>query len=93
MTVAQRVKCYADRDEASICYWRASDGTWLLWLPGCGLGCLKNHQVEEHEDGTISVTPSILVTGGSSGIRRHGFLTLGFWDPCGDDGTQQTVTT
>jgi len=90
MTVAQRISSYADHDEASICYWRAADGAWLLWLPGCGLGCLKNHTIEEHEDGTISVTPSILVTGGSSGVRRHGFLTLGLWHPCGDDGAPAT---
>ena len=40
--------------------------------------------VEEHEDGTISVTPSILVDGHNEGekTQRHGYLTRGIWTEC-----------
>lgn len=40
---------------------------------------LKNHAVEEHEDGTITVTPSLYDTrpGG-----WHGLLRRGVWESC-----------
>lgn len=36
----------------------------------------ENHSVEEHPDGTITVSPSIVVTHGSG---YHGFLQGGVW--------------
>lgn len=82
--IARRIACYEEREESEICYWKASDGTWLLWLPGCGLGCLSRHEVTEHDDGTISVQPSVLTTGHCDGVpvTRHGFLTRGVWNEC-----------
>lgn len=50
------------------------------WFARCPNGLIANlsaHTVSEHEDGTISVTPSIEVTGG--GKRWHGFLERGIW--------------
>lgn len=76
-------KLAVDLDLSSICYWKRSDGAWMLYVPGSGIGDLTNHDVEEHEDGTISVTPSILVT--NARHRRHGYLSRGVWEPCGDD--------
>lgn len=66
-------------------YWKV--GTiWMLYLPGGRIqGNLSNHTIVEHDDGTITVTPSILVEGGENQVRRHGFLTEGVWHPCGDD--------
>lgn len=48
------------------------------------LGTLRNHSVVEHEDGTISVSPSIFI-GGTFGSENkaielfHGFLEHGVW--------------
>lgn len=56
-------------------YCKAPDGTWWVATPEEGvMGPLTEHTVEEHEDGTITVSPSILVTGG-----YHGFLRRGEW--------------
>jgi hypothetical protein len=71
-------------------YWKASDGTWHCVTPNGLLGWLKNHHVEEHEDGTISVVQgpwgsnSILVKGCSmlSGKKVpdwHGCIVHGEW--------------
>lgn len=89
---AKRISGHSELDAKSICYWRAKDGldghagkdVWLLYLPGCGLGDLSNHTVTEHEDGKISVTPSILVTGHEDGksTQVHGYLTNGVWRDC-----------
>lgn len=74
-------------DTQTICYWRDHRGVWMLYLPGGGLGDLSQHDVTEHEDGTITVSPSILVTSPrpAGERRRHGFLRRGVWEPCGDD--------
>lgn len=41
---------------------------------------LASHKVTEHEDGTISVEPSILVTNHHG--SWHGFLERGVWREC-----------
>jgi hypothetical protein len=94
---AKRISGHSELDKSIICYWFVNGfkgtkegGCWLLWLPGCGLGALSKHKVEEHEDGTISVTPSIMVTSYATddGVRlekpiiRHGYLTKGMWNEC-----------
>lgn len=68
-------------DETRICYWKTSGGTWVIYLPGCGIGELRNHRVTEHEDGTISVAPSIRMVGHDNGApsEAHGFLVRGEW--------------
>jgi hypothetical protein len=71
-------------DTTTTCYWR-DRGMWWLYLPGGGVGNLSNHDVQEHEDGTITVSPSILITSTRADRRRHGFLKRGIWEPCGDD--------
>jgi hypothetical protein len=44
------------------------------------LGNLSRHTVTEHEDGTISVSPSILMGGqGTTTAPWHGFLERGVW--------------
>lgn len=71
-------------DTRSMCYWK-DRGVWWLYLPGGGVGNLTNHDITEHGDGTITVSPSILVTSGRKDRHRHGFLKRGVWEPCGDD--------
>lgn len=52
---------------------------WNCTTPNGLYGCLANHNVTEHEDGTITVSPSILV-GGEGGW--HGYLERGVWREC-----------
>ena len=42
-------------------YWKESDGTWSVYTPNGRLGSIAKHTVVEHEDQTITVSPSILV--------------------------------
>lgn len=58
---------------------------WYCCVPGDGvlfrtmIGNLSQHSVIEHEDGTITVSPSILI-GQSTGIKSwHGYLEHGVW--------------
>ena len=63
-------------------------GAWHCIVPaiGCAVGNLNGHTVTEHEDGTITVTPSILVYGGDGKGGKveeyHGYLTRGVWKSC-----------
>jgi len=63
-------------------YGKAIDGTWYAKIPNGphagSHGNLKNHIVTEHEDGTITVSPSILVEYGD-GKSWHGYLEKGIW--------------
>ena len=69
-------------------YGKSRDGIWYCCTPSGTegmLGNLKAHTVVEHEDGTITVTPSILVTVHEKGVevqRWHGFLIKGEWREC-----------
>jgi hypothetical protein len=67
-------------------YGKGSDGKWFGCPPqsldsdGFPLAAnLSNHQVEEHEDGTITVSPSILITAAHRSKLWHGFLERGEW--------------
>lgn len=42
----------------------------------------KIHNVEEHTDGTITVSPSIRQSWTSDGDAWHGFLKHGEWEEC-----------
>lgn len=57
---------------------------WYARPPRGFLGCLSNHQVTEHEDGTITVSPSILIESRDEGgvVIWHGFLERGVWREC-----------
>ena len=54
---------------------------WVCVTPNGHWGSLKDHQVEEHKDGTITVSPSILVTEGVKEPKElyHGYLKKGVW--------------
>jgi len=62
------------------------DGSWYACTPNGHLGNLSAHQVAEHEDGTITVSPSILVTGYDETVKDktvwHGYLEHGVWREC-----------
>lgn len=61
-------------------------GRWLARCPdpGCHTGDLSLHEVVEHEDKTITVSPSILTNPlgeyhDPSSKTWHGFLERGIW--------------
>lgn len=56
-------------------------GTWFARPFGMHMGGLENHDVTEHEDGTITVHPSILIISGRGNgeVRWHGYLERGVW--------------
>lgn len=60
------------------------DGGWVCTTPNGHLGNLRGHAVVEHEDNTITVSPSILVHFGTAGRNGswHGYLEKGIWREC-----------
>lgn len=63
-------------------YGRDVDGIWYARPPWeHASGNLRNHTVVEHADGTITVSPSILITCYPDGepISWHGWLEHGVW--------------
>jgi hypothetical protein len=75
-------------------YGRWTDGTWYGCTPD-GDGCwLRSHQITEHADGTITVSPSIEVSvlegpppatppdTRPKKILWHGHLAKGVWTEC-----------
>lgn len=70
--------------------WKPSENATPMWFcraPGGEgehqrfTGNLTAHDVTEHEDGTITVSPSILVTSYWAGeqFQWHGYLERGVW--------------
>jgi hypothetical protein len=59
-------------------YGRDLRGRWFCRPPRCNTGSLQKHDVIEHADGTITVTPSILITQHPL-PQWHGFLERGVW--------------
>jgi len=59
------------------------DGKWYARCPDSQYCCnLDGHKVEEHEDGTITVSPSILLKLGDGTEIYHGHLKRGIWKRC-----------
>ncbi len=54
-------------------YGRDLSGLWHVRPPEGLLGILVDHEVTEHDDGTITVSPSIV------GPDWHGYLERGIW--------------
>jgi hypothetical protein len=61
-------------------YVKLPDGTYLVRPPDPRFhaGSLAGHRVVEHEDGTITASPSILISEPNVG-QWHGFLERGVW--------------
>jgi hypothetical protein len=58
---------------------RDGQRVWLVRTPNGHVGDLSAHDVVEHEDGTITVSPSILVSNPQQGELWHGYLERGIW--------------
>lgn len=70
---------YADKQPGSYCKVQENgegSHTWYIIDPAGNFGAIRTHHVTEHEDGTITVQPSILdpEPGG-----WHGWLERGVW--------------
>jgi hypothetical protein len=63
-------------------YGKGNDGIWYCLPVKRLLGNLSNHTVTEHEDGTITVSPSILLTDGEGGTEWHGHIERGVFKEC-----------
>lgn len=82
---AIRIYNFSGIQEDQVCYWfNHAENVWFIYLPGCGAGSLRAHVIEEHPDGTITVTPSIRMRGHDNGAptEKHGHLTRGVWRDC-----------
>lgn len=58
------------------------DGNWYAMTPNGMLANLSKHDVQEYMDGIITVSPSILVSGGSKEGSWHGYIEKGVWREC-----------
>lgn len=64
-------------------YGKDDFGVWWVWVPKCHNALALNikpectWKIEEHEDGTISVSPSINAVN-----HWHGYLKKGIWKEC-----------
>lgn len=71
--------------EPSLCepgdYYQGKDGYWTAQTPNGHYANLRKHEVTEHEDGTITVSPSILVSDGIGPVW-HGYIKHGVWEEC-----------
>lgn len=59
--------------------WKMHYPYWIGCSPNghsCALGA---HKIEEHDDGTITVSPSILIHDGKGTQFWHGYLEHGVW--------------
>lgn len=61
-------------------YGKNPDGKWFCRVPapGFSIGGLGLHTIVEHDDGTITVSPSILCNGHHD-KQWHGYLEHGIW--------------
>lgn len=65
-------------------YGSADGKDWFCTTPNGLFGNISKHTVTEHEDGTTTVSPSILVTSGRDHGQPswHGYLERGVWREC-----------
>ena len=61
-------------------YGQHINGEWFARPPNSHTGSLKNHEVVVHNDGTITVNPSILICDEEKELY-HGYLKCGEWTP------------
>ncbi len=79
---AIRINNMSEIDNNKVCYWfNETYKKWFVHIPKVGVGNISRHDIIEHEDKTISVSPSILITTTFKGNKRqaHGFLEKGIW--------------
>jgi hypothetical protein len=62
-------------------YGQDTRGAWYVRCPGNSMGRIdETHEIAEHPDGTITVSPSIGISAGPGRPwAYHGFLERGVW--------------
>jgi hypothetical protein len=55
---------------------------WVVTPNGNGPARLEGWDLTEHDDGTITVSPSILAHASGEHAEWHGFLERGVWRSC-----------
>lgn len=60
-------------------YGKNANGNWYACTPNGAMANLSAHEVTEHEDGTITASPSIKVWSGRGDEIWHGYLERGGW--------------
>lgn len=65
-------------------YMKISTGEFIIKSPNGIVASIRNHKIIEHDDGTITASPSILLTGYTypdrpGEVNWHGFLEKGVW--------------
>lgn len=60
-------------------YWKDGDD-WFCVTPSGHYGILTAHTITEHEDGTITVHPSIGISYPGEEFLYHGWLKNGIWE-------------
>ena len=77
---------YPDKDDnlflATGEYGKTSNDIWMMRAPKGHIGNLDNHNIVEHDDGTITVSPSILIQDKEYHNIWHGYLEKGIWREC-----------
>lgn len=65
-------------------YMKGNGGRWELCMPTGIHGAIhdKTWKITEHDDGTITVSPSIMVTCHIEKYSWHGYLEKGVWREC-----------
>lgn len=61
--------------------WARDREEFYACTPNGEIANLSLHQIIEHDDGTITVSPSILVSAGGKELW-HGYLERGVWRSC-----------
>lgn len=69
----------------------SQDNNFYAKPPGTDtIANLANHDVEEERDGTITVSPSIMINKGEPDMW-HGYLEKGVWKVCDDSKTGKDI--
>lgn len=70
--------CFVTNTDARV---PSGDPPRVLWIkdPSGHVGRCGSHTVTEHDDGTVTVSRSILATVAEHGHDWHGFLERGVW--------------
>lgn len=77
-----RVETWRELTDTKGAYMKDREGTWWAHAPTHNfIGNLGGHEIIEHDDGTITVSPSILCWQGEGAERKeyHGYLKAGEW--------------
>ena len=82
ITQGRRADVWGEMQAGS--YIPEGNGSWCVWGPGWRNPCIigepaSRHGITEHEDRTLTVTGSILVTAQQCGVDWHGYLERGVW--------------